>query len=110
MAAASIGSDVMTVALSTVPPMDVAAEGHHREDEVIQVVVDVEVTREPRAREGLLVPPAVGSLGVEEIAHAAGNDRPSLLERQKGEEGPGGLAGRGVPSPPIVVVAIGAQV
>src|ERR1700730_10745882 len=79
----------------------VPAERHDGKPQPVQVVVDVEVTREAGAREPRLVPGAVRPLGVDEPGNAPLDRlRPALLDgrtvfdggvREEGEQGPGRL-------------------
>src|ERR1700722_17490556 len=64
---------------------------HDREQKPVQVVVDVEVRWEARARVLGLVPGAVGALCIHEPAHAPVHGRRALTRGVQGEQGPGGL-------------------
>src|ERR1700728_288598 len=91
-------------------PPHVAAEGAHREHHPVEVVVDVEVAGEPGPRVPGLVPGAVGTLGVDQVADAARRGRAPLPRGQEGQQGPGGLRrGRG-PAAALGRIVVGAQV
>src|SRR5271166_2259126 len=58
--------------------IEAAGQGHDRERQPVEVVVDVVVQREARARVLRLIPAAVGALGCSEPRHAARERRPLL--------------------------------
>src|SRR5690606_16580791 len=84
----------------------VAAQGADREDEPVEVVVDVEVAGEAGAGEVLLVPVAVRPLVVDEPADAGVHGGGPLPGGQQRQQRPGrlGRGGRAAPDPGRVVV------
>ena len=85
---------------------EAAPERDHREQQPVEVVVDVVVGREAGAGVLRLVPAAVLALGLDEPAHTPLERLRALAGGVQREQRPGGLRGRAVaaPDPALLVV------
>src|SRR5262249_47684706 len=89
-------------------PGAILSEGHQRKVVPVEVVAEIEVTREAGAREEALRPRAVGPLGADEPVDAA-LDGVALrsVGSEEAEERPRGLRGRALALPGETLVVVG---
>src|SRR5262245_23249114 len=88
----------------------VAAERRQREDEPVEVVADVEVAREARARELGLVPVAVLALGARQPGDGALDGRRTLAAGgEQREQRPAGLRGGRAAAPALGAILVGGE-
>src|SRR5665213_463172 len=109
-ARASMRNGDTTVSSATGLLRDPTTEGHHREHQAIQVIVDVEVSGEPGTGEPRLVPRPVLLLGAAQEVDTPLCGRAPAAGGEEGQQGPGRLGGGGGALPGQARVLVGAEV